>query len=407
MQDMEVIQLTPIRLDVMADTGPGSPTGETCPDFGGQCHVIQYSVEFGVRGVNDDAEEYYRELSQRYGVTVYISAPFNGYQSMHNVGYLYTSEGTASSEDKRSWRWMNETTRTVTSGADNPATGGVPLEISLDDSWILTESEETLSKSEDGCDQEVNSGVVMHSECGPWALTDDEFRPPHSKIHTAVDLTGIELDVHNEADPDAASPTMFPAMFILEQGADDSAATSGEVNADLEVHTTFGLPIYWEYEGESGLTGERPLIRYSIEDVADFDKDGVMSFYDICPDTATGELADEDGCSWEQYDDDDDGVLNGLDGCPDTTTGQSVDVDGCAEYQKDTDEDGVSDADDACTGFDDALDSDENGIPDGCDSLLDIDDGSGDDEDGFLSAPSLAAAVAAVAVIALRRPRKR
>ncbi len=105
-------------------------------------------------------------------------------------------------------------------------------------------------------------------------------------------------------------------------------------------------------------------------------------------------------------------MLNGLDDCPDTTTGQSVDVDGCAEYQKDTDEDGVSDADDACTGFDDALDIDENGIPDGCDSSLDIDDGGGgDDKDaddgGFgIPAPSLAAAVAAVAVIALRRPRK-
>ena len=412
MQDMEVLHLTPIRLEVLADTGPGSPTGETCPDFGGQCHVIQYSVEFGVRGVSDDAEEYYRELSQQYEVTVYISAPYNGYQSTHEVGYHYSSEGTASGEDKRSWRWMNETTRTVTSGAGNPATGGVPLEVSLGDNWTLTESEETLSKSEEGCDQEVNSGVVMHSECGPWTLTEDEARPPQSMITTAVYLTGVELDVHNEADPDAASPTMFPAMFILEQGVDDSAATSGEINGDLEVHTTFGLPLYWEYKGESGLTGERPLIRYSIEGVADFDDDGVMNLYDLCPDTGAGELADdEDGCSWEQYDDDDDGVLNGLDDCPDTTTGQSVDTDGCAEYQKDTDEDGVSDADDACPGHDDAIDADEDDIPDGCDSLLDIDDGSdgddngGDDDGGFLPAPSLAAAVAAVAVIALRQRR--
>ena len=401
MQDMEVIHLTPIRLDVLADTGPGSPTGETCPDFGGQCHTIQYSVEFGVRGVNDDAEEYYRELSQRYEVTVYISTPYNGYQSMHNVDYLYISEGTASGEDKRSWRWMNETTRTVTSGADNPATGGIPIEVALGDNWTLTESEETISKSEEGCDQEVNSGVVMHSECGPWALTEDESRPPHSKIHTVVDLTGIELDVHNEADPDAASPTRFPAMFILEKGVDDSVGTSA---GDLEVHTTFGLPIYWEYEGESGLTGERPLIRYSIEGVADFDKDGVMSFYDICPDTGTRELVDEDGCSWEQYDDDDDGVLNGLDDCPDTTTGQSVDVDGCAEYQKDTEEDGELLAG-QCTCPDGSIGqmvgpAYDDGVDDGC--LC----GDGkDDEDDFLPAPSLAIAVAAVTVIALRRSR--
>ena len=211
--------------------------------------------------------------------------------------------------------------------------------------------------------------------------------------------------MHNEADPDAASPTMFPVMFILEQGVDDSAGTSGEINGDLEVHTTYGLPLYWEYQDESGLTGERPLIRYSIEGVADFDDDGVMNFYDLCPDTGAGELADEDGCSWEQYDDDDDGVLNGLDDCPDTTTGQSVDTDGCAEYQKDTDEDGVSDADDACPGYDDTIDVDGDAIPDDCDSFLDIDDEGGDDGGFGIPAPSLAAAVAAVAVIALRRRR--
>jgi plastocyanin len=411
MQDMEVLHLTPIRLEVLADTGPGSPTGETCPDFGGQCHVIRYSLEFQVRGVNGNAEEDYRELSQEYEVTVYISAPYNGYQSTHEVGYLYSSEGTASGEENRSWRWMNETTRSVTTGAGNPATGGVPLEVSLGDNWTLTESEDTLSRSEEGCDQEVNSGVVMHSECGPWALTEVEARPPHSKIHTAVDLTGIELDVHNEADPDAASPTMFPVMFILEQGVNDPVGTSMELNGELSVHTTSGLPLYWEYDDESGLTGERPLNRYSIEGVADFDNDDVMNFYDLCPDTGAGVLADENGCSWEQYDDDDDGVLNNLDSCPDTTAGQSVDADGCAEYQKDTDEDGVSDADDACPGHDDAIDADEDDIPDGCDSLLDIDDGSGgddsggDDDGGFLPAPSLAASVAAVAVIALRRRR--
>jgi len=224
---------------------------------------------------------------------------------------------------------------------------------------------------------------------------------------------------------------MFPVMFILEQGVDDPV---GPLPAP---HTTSGLPLYWDYDGENGLTGERPLIRYSIEGEADFDNDGVMNFYDRCPDTGAGELADEDGCSWEQYDNDYDGVLNDLDSCPDTTADQSVDADGCAEdqkdddddgvmndvdtcpgtqlrfpgesvdaegcsdSQKDTDEDGVSDADDACPGHDDAIDVDEDDIPDGCDSLLDIDDGG-----GFgISAPSLAASVAAVAVIALHRRR--
>ncbi len=325
---------------------------------------------------------------------------------------------------------MNETTRTGTSGAGNPATGGVPLEVSLGDNWTVFRSEETLSRSEEGCDQEVNSGVVMHSECGPWTLTEDEAERPQSMITTAVYLTGIELDVHNEADPDAASPTMFPVMFILEQGVDDPV---GPLPAP---HTTSGLPLYWEYDGENGLTGERPLIRYSIEGVVDFDNDGVVSFYDHCPDTGAGELADEDGCSWEQYDDDDDSVLNDLDGCPDTTVDQSVDADGCAEYQKDddddgvmnnvdtcpgtlagesvdaegcsdsqkdTDEDGISDADDTCPGYDDAIDVDGDTIPDGCDSLLDIDDGGGDDSGFGIPTLSVITTMAAVAVMALRR----
>jgi hypothetical protein len=171
----------------------------------------------------------------------------------------------------------------------------------------------------------------------------------------------------------------------------------------------------------------------------DFDNDGVVSFYDLCPDTDAGELADEDGCSWEQYDDDDDGVLNSLDGCPDTTA-KSVDADGCAEYQKDTDEDGVSDADDACPnsfGYSEHLGCaecfpGELNIPcencglacfcacaddgtlgtghcsESC-TLLDNETAHGnvteDDDNGFLPAPSLAVSVAAMAVIALRSSR--
>ena len=430
MQDMEILNMTPIRLDVLADTGPDSPTGETCPDFDGQCHVIQYSLEFQVRGVNDTTEEYYKELSQRYEITVYFSAPYNGNQSMHNVDYLYTSEGTASGEDKRSWRWMNETTRAVTSGANNSTTGGIPLEVSLGDNWTLTESKETLSISKEGCDQDVNNSVVIYSDCGPWNLTDYESNLPHDTIHTAIDLTGVKLDVYNEAEPDATSPTMFSMMFILEQEVNDTVGTSMQINGNLNVYTLFGLPVYWEYDDETGLTGERPLIRYSIKGVADFDNDGVMNFYDICPETDAKELSDENGCSWEQYDDDGDDVLNGLDRCPDTTT-KSVDANGCAEYQKDDDDDGVMNNVDTCPGTlagesvdtegcsdrqkvekDDLLagqctcpdgskgqmvgPADDDGVDDGCLCAI-------SEEDSSLPSISLIPALITIGIIALRR----
>ena len=394
--NMEVLNLTPIRLEVLADTGPGSLTGETCPDFSGQCHTIQSSVEFRVRGINDNAEEDYRELLHRYETTVYISTPYNGNQSMHRVDYQYSSEGTSSGEEKRSWRWINETTLIITSGASNPTTGGIPLEVSLGDNWTLTESKETLSISEEGCNQDVNHSVVIYSECGPWNLTDDEGGLPHHTIHNAIDLAGVKLDVYNEADPDAISPTMFPMMFILEQEVNDTVGTSMQINGNLNVYTAFGLPVYWEYDDETGLTGERPLIRYSIKGVADFDNDGVMNFYDICPETDAKELADENGCSWKQYDDDGDDVLNGLDSCPDTTT-KSVDTDGCAEYQKEKKDDLLAGL---CTCPDGSKGqmvgpADDDGVDDGCLCAI--------SEDDSLPSISMIPALISIGLIAIYR----
>ena len=137
-------------------------------------------------------------------------------------------------------------------------------------------------------------------------------------------------------------------------------------------------------------------------------------------------------------------MADSSDACPGYDDAVDVDADGIpdgCDTLIDSDGDGVSDADDACPGHDDAIDVDEDDIPDGCDSLLDIDDGGGaegtvcqngdtkladdgcnqcicnnnewactevdcgGDDEGFLPAPSLAAAIAAVAVIALRRRR--
>ena len=143
--------------------------------------------------------------------------------------------------------------------------------------------------------------------------------------------------------------------------------------------------------------------------IDDSDGDGVKDNEDLC--SGFDDNVDIDGDTIPDdcdslIDSDADGVADSSDTCPGYDDAVDVDEDGIpdgCDSLIDSDGDGVSDADDACPGHDDAIDVDEDNIPDGCDSLVDLDDGGGDDEEGFLPAPSLAAAVAAVAVIALRR----
>ena len=61
----------------------------------------------------------------------------------------------------------------------------------------------------------------------------------------------------------------------------------------------------------------------------DSDKDGIPDSQDDCPNTPSGENADQNGCSASQKDSDGDGVKDNKDQCPNTPSGAGVDGNGC------------------------------------------------------------------------------
>ena len=113
----------------------------------------------------------------------------------------------------------------------------------------------------------------------------------------------------------------------------------------------------------------------------DADADNVADEDDICPQTESGAVVDENGCSFDQRDDDQDGLLNPVDLCPDTASGVSVDSNGCSNEQlnADADDDGVRDIDDLCSNTNSGASVDANGC---ADYQRDTDqDGITDDQD--------------------------
>ncbi len=67
--------------------------------------------------------------------------------------------------------------------------------------------------------------------------------------------------------------------------------------------------------------------------IFDADGDGVTDGNDLCFNTPTGSVVNQDGCSDEQLDDDNDGVSNDVDQCEETPAGEPVDDDGCSQSQ--------------------------------------------------------------------------
>ena len=109
---------------------------------------------------------------------------------------------------------------------------------------------------------------------------------------------------------------------------------------------------------------------------SDEDSATVLASADLDFAVGTGSCADG---VYSEVDSDADGVIDYQDNCPDTSQGETVNAEGCSETQ---------------------LSGTGEGGDDGDGNVIEEDDGGG------IPAPSLAAAVAAVAVIALhRRPR--
>jgi hypothetical protein len=76
----------------------------------------------------------------------------------------------------------------------------------------------------------------------------------------------------------------------------------------------------------------------------DEDSDGFADQFDLCPQTASGQAVDADGCS--TLDSDGDGVKEQQDWCPQTPADAPIDEHGCST--KDTDSDSTTDQLDAC-----------------------------------------------------------
>ena len=119
----------------------------------------------------------------------------------------------------------------------------------------------------------------------------------------------------------------------------------------------------------------------------DDDDDGVVNEDDLCTETSTEEIANDDGCGPTQRDSDQDGLNDAIDPCPEDPIGTDHDGDGCIDVTDDDDDnDGILDSDDACPqGIIGGLNLDTDG--DGCTDTEDFDD----DGDGLSDSDEAAA----------------
>ena len=154
---------------------------------------------------------------------------------------------------------------------------------------------------------------------------------------------------------------------------------SFNLNGSISASQTIRIGLTNPIQDATGNTTSTFNINHILQLIPDSDQDGVPDDIDSCPETPSGEAADEKGCSISQRDDDQDGVNNGNDVCPATPSGVEVDEKGCSDFQNDVDQDGVPDNIDQCLGSEPGAKVDENGCArvqtdEDLDGVKDIDD---------------------------------
>ncbi len=201
----------------------------------------------------------------------------------------------------------------------------------------------------------------------------------------------------------------YTYSLVVGDGSNDADNASVNING-----TDLKIALIPDYETQSsykiylnvndGANEYQKAFVVTVGDInEDLDGDGISDDLDQCPDTASGETVDSNGCAPSQYDADSDGVPDYEDAFPNDPI-ESVDTDGDGigdTMDTDDDNDGYSDELELAEGTDskDAnafpLDSDGDGIPDSIDPD-DDNDGTLDSEDFFPTnaSPGLIAAEA-------------
>ncbi|MCH8117088.1 MAG: OmpA family protein [Proteobacteria bacterium] len=161
---------------------------------------------------------------------------------------------------------------------------------------------------------------------------DNAFSP---YVMGGIGYLGTSLD--NGGDENRASGTV--GVGVLWTLGQSSVAIRLETRARLAYEDKNN---FTDYITTLGLQFSFGAARTKIVPDSDSDEDGVIDYWDKCPQTSSGVAVDISGC---EVDSDGDGVPNGADACANTPRGIQVDAYGCP---RDGDRDGVPNDKDQC-----------------------------------------------------------